>query len=77
VTPAALESLPSWTAAAIEEALRAALVERLELKPRVAFVPVRAAVTGRRGAPPLFESMELLGRDRALARLSAALRSAA
>ncbi len=57
------------TPRAIEEALRAALVEGLGLKPRHAFGPVRVAITGRRVSPPLFESMELLGRERSLARL--------
>ena len=57
-----------WTTAAIEEALRAKLVEELGLKPRNAFGPVRVAVTGRRISPPLFESLELLGRDISLAR---------
>ena len=69
----ALSALPEWTTAAIEEALRVALVEELGLKPRHAFGPVRVAVTGRRVSPPLFESLELLGRDRCLARLAAAL----
>ena len=70
---AALSALPTWTHADIEAALRAALVEGLELKPKVAFGAVRVAVTGRRVSPPLFESMELLGRDRSLDRLRAAL----
>jgi glutamyl-tRNA synthetase len=65
----ALEQLPEWSTAAIEEALRAELIERLELKPRSAFGPLRVAVTGRQVSPPLFESMELLGRDTTLARL--------
>jgi glutamyl-tRNA synthetase len=65
----------SWTAAAIEESLRAALVEGLGLKPRAAFGPVRVAVTGRRVSPPLFESLELLGPVRTAARLSRALES--
>jgi glutamyl-tRNA synthetase len=69
----ALAALPEWTTAAIEEALRTALVEELGLKPRLAFGPVRVAVTGRRISPPLFESLELLGRERSLARLSGAL----
>jgi glutamyl-tRNA synthetase len=69
----ALAALETWSTAAIEEALRAALVEGLGLKPRLAFGPVRIAVTGRRISPPLFESLELLGRDRSLARLSGAL----
>ena len=58
---------------AIEEALRAKLVEELGLKPRNAFGPVRVAVTGSRISPPLFESLELLGRERSLARLEGAL----
>ena len=55
----------------IEAALRAALVEGLGLKPKVAFGPLRVAVTGRRVSPPLFESMEILGRESTLARLAA------
>jgi glutamyl-tRNA synthetase len=69
---AALQPLADWVAADIEAALRAALVDALGLKPRHAFAPVRVAVTGRRVSPPLFESMELLGRERSLARLAAA-----
>ena len=68
----ALGALDDWTTEAIDEALRAALVEGLGLKPRNAFGPVRVAITGRRVSPPLFESLELLGRDRSLARLDAA-----
>jgi glutamyl-tRNA synthetase len=68
----ALGALEEWSTAAIEEALRTKLVEELGLKPRNAFGPVRVAVTGRRVSPPLFESLELLGRDAALARLDAA-----
>jgi glutamyl-tRNA synthetase len=68
---AALESLPDFTAEAIQGALSAALVDGLGFKPRVAFGPPRVAVTGRRVSPPLFESMELLGKERSLARLKA------
>ena len=68
---AALEGLEEWTTPAIEEALRVALIETLELKPRKAFAPVRVAVTGSHISPPLYESMELLGRERTLARLRA------
>jgi glutamyl-tRNA synthetase len=69
---AALEQVTEWTSAALEEALKAALVDGLELKPRNAYGPVRVAITGRTVSPPLFESMELLGRERSLARLRAA-----
>ena len=68
----ALAGLGSWETTAIDEALRTALVEDLGLKPRNAFGAVRVAVTGRRVSPPLFESLELLGRERALARLEEA-----
>ncbi len=68
----ALAGLSEWTTAAIEEALRQALVDGLGLKPRNAFGPVRVAITGRRISPPLFESLELLGRERSLARLASA-----
>jgi glutamyl-tRNA synthetase len=70
---AALSALEVWETTAIESALRAALVDALGLKPRLAFGPVRVAVTGSRVSPPLFESLELLGRDRSLTRLDAAL----
>jgi glutamyl-tRNA synthetase len=71
----ALEGLESFDHPSIEAALRAALIDGLELKPRVAFAPVRVAVTGRRISPPLFESLELLGRERTLRRLRAVLDS--
>ncbi|MET0524453.1 MAG: glutamate--tRNA ligase [Nocardioides sp.] len=70
----ALDGIHPWSTAAIQDALQAALVDGLGLKPRNAFGPVRVAVTGRRVSPPLFESMELLGRDRSMARLQSALR---
>jgi glutamyl-tRNA synthetase len=69
----ALSTLETWETPAIEAALRAALVEDLGLKPRNAFGPVRVAITGRRVSPPLFESMDLLGRGTSLARLRSAL----
>ena len=50
----------------------AALAEELGEKPRQAFQPIRLAVTGSKVSPGLFESLELLGRDESLARLSAA-----
>ena len=60
-----------WTTARLEETLRAAIVEGLEIKPRLAFGPLRVAVTGRQVSPPLFESMEILGKDSSLVRLRA------
>jgi glutamyl-tRNA synthetase len=69
----ALERLEVWDAASIERALQAALIEGMELKPRKAFAPVRVAITGRTVSPPLYESMELLGREKSLARLTSAL----
>ena len=68
----ALAELDTWDTTSIDEALRTALVEERGLKPRNAFGPVRVAITGRRVSPPLFESLELLGRERSLARLSSA-----
>jgi glutamyl-tRNA synthetase len=69
-----LVALNSWTKDEIDNVLRAALVERLGLKPNKAFGgAVRVAITGRRVGPPLFESIELLGRERTLARLAGAL----
>ena len=65
----ALDGVTDWTTEAIETALKGALIEGLDLKPRKAFGPIRVAVTGATVSPPLFESMELLGRERSLARL--------
>ena len=70
----ALENVNDWKHDVIEAALRAVLIEKLGLKPRLAFGPVRIAVTGSHISPPLFESMELLGKARSLARLKAAVR---
>jgi glutamyl-tRNA synthetase len=66
----ALEKLDDWTHAAIEATLRGALVDELGLKPRLAFGPLRTAISGRRISPPLFESMELLGKASTLARIA-------
>ncbi|MEK9809483.1 MAG: glutamate--tRNA ligase, partial [Candidatus Nanopelagicales bacterium] len=68
----ALSGLAEWKTVEIEAALRSALIEGLGLKPKVAFGAVRVAVTGRKVSPPLFESMEILGRNRSLSRLAAA-----
>ena len=68
----ALRTVSDWSTASIEQALREALVDGLGLKPRLAFAPVRVAVSGRRVSPPLFESLEILGATRTVARLEAA-----
>ncbi|CAB4689371.1 MAG: glutamate--tRNA ligase [Actinobacteria bacterium] len=68
----AIAAISQWQLEAIESALRAALIEGLALKPKNAFTPVRVAVTGARVSPPLFESIELLGKERTLERLKAA-----
>jgi len=64
-----LASVEPFEAEPIERELRA-LAERLELKPREAFQPIRIAVTGSKVSPGLFESLELLGRDETLRRLA-------
>ncbi|TCJ22068.1 glutamate--tRNA ligase [Nocardioides jejuensis] len=69
----ALRGLDEWTTVTIEEALTQRLVETMELKPRVAFGPVRVATSGAQISPPLFESLDLLGREKTLGRLQAAL----
>jgi glutamyl-tRNA synthetase len=66
-----LDKLDPWTAAEIEQTLRGLQQER-DLKPKTAFQPIRLAITGRLVSPPLFESMELLGKPRSLARLERA-----
>jgi glutamyl-tRNA synthetase len=72
----ALEKLEPFDAESIEAALRA-LADRLELKPREAFQPIRVAVTGSKISPGLFESIELLGKPVAVDRLRAARGAAA
>lgn len=72
----ALAGLDGWDHATIEQALRTALVEDLGLKPKHAFGPVRTAITGSKVSPPLFESLEILGRESALRRIDRALGSA-
>ncbi|GAA5109086.1 glutamate--tRNA ligase [Haloechinothrix salitolerans] len=69
----ALNALEVWNAEAIEQALKSALVDDLGLKPRKAFAPVRVAITGRTVSPPLYESMELLGREKSVSRLTSVL----
>lgn len=68
---AALEVIEDWNAENIQTALKSALVEGMGIKPRLAFGPVRTAISGRRISPPLFESMVILGKDSSLARIKA------
>jgi glutamyl-tRNA synthetase len=70
-----LEPLEHWHADDIKDALEASLIGELGLKPRNAYAPLRVAITGRTVSPPLFESMELLGRERSMARLRRAAAS--
>ena len=70
---AVLMELPAWETDAIHQVLKDALVDGLGLKPKLAFTPLRVAITGRRISPPLFESMEILGKSSCLARLDAAI----
>jgi len=72
----ALTGLGTWSRDEIERVLWAALITGLGLKRRVAFIPVYVAVTGHRIAPPLFDSIELLGREKTLDRLTRAVRLA-
>jgi len=65
----ALEQLNDWSTAEIERVLRVELIDGAGLKPRNAFGPLRSAISGKRISPPLFESMELLGKESSLARL--------
>jgi len=69
-----LGALPSFEAAAVEEGLRG-LPAALGLSPKAVFMTIRVAVTGRKATPPLFESISILGRERTLERLAAAIAS--
>ena len=66
----ALEGLASFETAKIQEVLNQKLIEEMAQKPRNAFGPLRTAISGKRISPPLFESMEILGKAETLARLS-------
>ncbi|WP_062388572.1 glutamate--tRNA ligase [Demequina iriomotensis] len=66
-----LEALEDFSPEAQQDALKAKLVEEMGIKPRFAFGPLRVAVTGRLVSPPLFESMEILGKEHSLTRLRA------
>jgi glutamyl-tRNA synthetase len=68
-----LTPLASWDHASIEAVLRASLIEEMGLKPRIAFTALRIAATGSTISPPLFESMELLGKEVSLERIAGAI----
>jgi glutamyl-tRNA synthetase len=70
---AELTPLSTWNHTSIEAALRASLIEEMGLKPRIAFTALRIATTGSTISPPLFESMELLGKEACLERISGAI----
>jgi glutamyl-tRNA synthetase len=65
----ALAQVHEWNAEAIQAALRVSLVDGLGLKPKLAFGPVRTAICGQKISPPLFESMEILGKEESLLRV--------
>ncbi|NNG34683.1 glutamate--tRNA ligase [Nakamurella aerolata] len=65
----ALAALDEWTAENLEASIRQTVIEGLELKPKVGFTPIRVATSGQRISPPLFESLEILGKDESLRRL--------
>jgi glutamyl/glutaminyl-tRNA synthetase len=68
----ALAGVDDWSAARLETAL-SGVQERLAIKPKQVFQPIRVAVVGRTVSPGIFETLELLGRDEALARMDTAL----
>ena len=70
-----LNALEDFSTDAIQAALNAKLIEELQLKPRFAFGPLRTGISGRRISPPLFESMELLGKGETIARLESFART--
>ena len=72
---AAISDLDVFTTDALHDLLNKVLVEDMGEKPKNAFGPLRTAITGRRVSPPLFESMEILGKAETLARLELFARS--
>jgi len=68
-----LGDLADFSTPSIQEALNSALIEGMGLKPRDAFGALRTAISGRRVTPPLFESLEILGKAASVARLDAFL----
>ena len=71
----ALQGLDNFSTDAIHDLMNQVLVESMGEKPRNAFGPLRTAISGRKVSPPLFESMEILGKAETLARLEVFARS--
>ena len=71
----AIKSLDDFSTEKIQALLNEVLIEQLGEKPKNAFGPLRTAISGRRVSPPLFESMEILGKAQTLARLELFARS--
>jgi glutamyl-tRNA synthetase len=71
LTQAAIDNLPSWDTPSLETALRS-LQEQHEWKKSQYFMMIRVSVTGQTATPPLFETMEALGKDRTITRLQQA-----
>lgn len=72
---AAISALDDFTTDALHDLLNKVLIEDMGEKPKNAFGPLRTAISGRRVSPPLFESMEILGKPETLARLDLFARS--
>lgn len=68
-TSEALAAVDDWTAENVQQALRSNLIEGMGLKPRFAFGPARVATSGQRISPPLFECLEILGKEATLKRI--------
>ncbi len=66
---ATFNTIETWTTASLETELRS-LVERFSVKPGQLFGAIRVAVSGRTVAPPLFETLAVLGRERCMARVA-------
>lgn len=66
-----LENVEDWRTETLQAVLEEKLVTEMEIKPRLAYGPLRVAVSGRRVSPPLFESLEILGKESSLTRLRA------
>lgn len=67
-----IDAMPVLAREPVEQMLRG-LCEELQMKPKELFMPVRIAVTGRKATPGLFETMEVLGKERCRRRLRAAI----